>query len=152
MEQSRGTGVDGDPPELIIVYYPAGADVNIDTTWHLPLSTCARALIRLANGVCGSGCVLLVRNWEISPSGNWLQRCSVQTSRWSKGCTQQCKLPGRKSEGVSNKSAWRLNAVPRTFHFDVSNVHLFTRLDTQKLPLAGCANCQHGNYHTSRQS
>lgn len=37
---------------------------------------------------------------------------------------------------MSNKSAWRLNAVPRTFRFDVSNVHLFTRLDTQKLPLA----------------
>lgn len=146
MEESRWTGLDGDPPELIIVYYSAGADVNIDTTRHFPLYTSAQLMESVEAAV---------HFWseieDISPSGNWLQHCSVQTSRWRKWSTQQCKLAGRKSEGVSNKSARRLNATPRTFHFDVSNVHLFTRLDTQRLPLAGCANCQHGNYHISRQ-
>lgn len=29
------------------------------------------------------------------PSGNWLQRCSFQTSRWHKGSAQQCKWAGR---------------------------------------------------------
>lgn len=56
-------GVDGEPPELIIVYYSAGADVNIHTTGHFPLSIWARLCIRPANGVCGSGRALFVRNW-----------------------------------------------------------------------------------------
>lgn len=79
------------------------------------------------------------------PSGNWLQHRSAWTSRWHKGSTKQCKLVGRKFEGVSNKSARRLCTRPRTFHLNVTNVHLFTRLDTLKLPLACCAKCQHGN-------
>lgn len=33
------------------------------------------------------------------PSGNWLQHCSAQTSRWHKGSTQQCKLARRKCWG-----------------------------------------------------
>lgn len=142
MGESLWKGVDGEPPELIIVYYSAGADVNIHTTGHFPLSICARVRIRPANGVCGSGRAFFVKKLRIChtlelPSGNWLQHYSGQTSRWHKGSTQQCKLARRKFEGVSNESAWRLNTRPRTFHFNVSNVHLFTRLDTLRLPLAG---------------
>lgn len=132
-------GLDGEPPELIIVYYSAGADVNIHTTGHFPLSIFARVCIPPANGVCGSGCAFFCQKLRIChtfelPSGNWLQHCSAETSRWHKGSTQQCKLAGRKFEGVSDKSAWRLNTRPRTFHSNVSNVHLFTRLDTLRLP------------------
>jgi len=36
MGESMRTAVDGEPPELIIVYYSAGADVNIHTSGHFP--------------------------------------------------------------------------------------------------------------------
>lgn len=55
-------GVGGKAPELISVYYSAGADVNIHTSGHFLLSICALLCTRPANGVCGSGCVLFVRN------------------------------------------------------------------------------------------
>lgn len=135
-------GVDGEPPELIIVYYSAGADVNIHTTGHFPLSIWARLCIRPANGVCGSGCAPFVRNWGYF-------------TIWKLAATLLCpnlQVTQRiySAMQVSNKSAPRLNSRPRTFHFDVSDVHLFTRLDTRRSPLAG-ANCHHGNYRTSRQ-
>lgn len=141
MGESLWTGVDGEPPELIIVYYSAGADVNIHTTGHFPLSICAwmrthPPQLMESEEVAMHFFVKKLRvchTFEL-PSGNWLQHCSAQASRWHKGSTQQCKLAGRKFEGVSNKSAWRLNTRPRTFHFNVSNVHLFTRLDTLSLP------------------
>lgn len=60
MEQSMWIRVDGEPPELIIVYYSAGADVNIHTTGHFPLSICARVHIGAANGVRGSGSAFFI--------------------------------------------------------------------------------------------
>lgn len=62
------------PPELIILYYLAGADVNIHTTGHSLLFKYAG--ICPANGVCGSYCVCvemevgwgggeLCQNWRV---------------------------------------------------------------------------------------
>ena len=56
------------------------------------------------------------------PSGNWMQHCFGQTSRWHKASTQQCKLVGRKCKGVSNKSASRLNTSQEHF---ISMFHMF---------------------------
>lgn len=110
------------PPELIIVHYLAGADVNIHTTGHSLLFKYAS--IRPPNGVCGScrvcGGRFLSEIEDISPSGNWLQHRSARTSRWHKGSTHQSKWGGGKFEGVSSKSARRPKARPRTFHFNPS--------------------------------
>lgn len=152
MGESTWAGLHGVPPELIIVYYSAGADVNIHTTGHFPpLFPFVHVHVFLPQlmesvdvAVYFSKKLRICHTFEL-PSGNWLQHRSAWTSRWHKGSTKQCKLVGRKFEGVSNKSARRLCTRPRTFHLNVTNVHLFTRLDTLKLPLACCAKCQHGN-------
>lgn len=43
--KSMWTGLDSEPPELIILYYSAGADVSIHTTGQFPLSICASVRI-----------------------------------------------------------------------------------------------------------
>lgn len=107
------------PPELIIVYYLAGADVNIHNAGHSLLFKYVG--ICPANGFCGIYCVRGVSEIEgISPSGTWLQHRSARTSRWHKGSTQKSKLGGSKFEGVSSKSVRRPKARPRTFRFDLS--------------------------------
>lgn len=80
-------------PELIIVYYSAGADVNIHTSGHFPF---VHMQVPPANGVCGRGCAVFscrklrrCHTFE-SPSGNWLQHCS------------QPKLPGGTKDVLSD--------------------------------------------------
>lgn len=116
--ETHVNGVDDEPPEKVIVYYSAGADVNIHTTGHFPFVCTRTHPPRLMESV--EAAVLFSQKLGIShtfqlPSGNWMQHCSVQTSRWQKASTQQCKLVGRKCKGVSNKSASRLNTSQEHF-------------------------------------
>lgn len=50
MEEYMWKGVDGKAPELIIVYYSAGADVNIHTTGRFPFA-CAYTSAQLMESV-----------------------------------------------------------------------------------------------------
>lgn len=83
MGESTPAGVDGEPPELIIVYYSAGAVVNIHTSGHLPFAH-MRASPQLMESVeeAAHFCqkLRICHTFEL-PSGNWMQRCSAQTSR-----------------------------------------------------------------------
>lgn len=115
--------------------------MNIHTTGHSLLFKYVG--ICPANGFCRSHCVCMWRGLseieDISPSGNWLQHHSARTSRWHKGFTQQSKLGGRKFEGVSSKSVSEPQSKTKNISCRSFSLHLFTRLDTLRSPLAACA-------------
>lgn len=73
-ERAGEQGVDGEPPELMIVYYSAGADVNIHTTGRFPF---VHERVPPANGVGGSGHAFVVTDMSHGLNGHLEIGCNT---------------------------------------------------------------------------